>query len=215
VFWARRFCAAWRRSFRSLVASGLLCALFVGTVGLPVWPRPVKDRSRPFPCQNSPCGCNDAERCWRACCCHTNAEKLAWARQHGVTPPHYVVEAARAVLPANSTCCGTPQDPIVAPGPLPSDVAGARPGADSTGGDALDAENNRIGIAIVLVESYRQCRGLAPLWILLFQVVVGAPETPKLPLPAPGEWLPTRSERHDSSPGEPATPPPREIANGG
>lgn len=55
-----------------------------------------KDLSAPFPCQNRPCGCLSAEQCWRECCCFTNAQKVAWARKNRVTPPQYVVEAARS-----------------------------------------------------------------------------------------------------------------------
>lgn len=46
----------------------------------------VKDRSRPFPCQDKPCGCATAEQCFSNCCCNTPAETLAWARAHGVDP---------------------------------------------------------------------------------------------------------------------------------
>jgi hypothetical protein len=44
----------------------------------------VKDRSRPFPCMDKPCGCDTADRCFTNCCCHTPAETLAWAKAHGV-----------------------------------------------------------------------------------------------------------------------------------
>jgi hypothetical protein len=43
-----------------------------------------KDRSRPFPCMDKPCGCDTADRCFTSCCCHTPAETLAWAKAHGV-----------------------------------------------------------------------------------------------------------------------------------
>jgi hypothetical protein len=46
-----------------------------------------KDVSRPFPCMNRPCGCQNADQCWRSCCCHTKAERMAWARARGVEPP--------------------------------------------------------------------------------------------------------------------------------
>jgi len=55
-----------------------------------------KDRTQPFPCQNRPCGCASAEQCWKQCCCFTNTEKLAWAREHDITPPDFVVAAANA-----------------------------------------------------------------------------------------------------------------------
>ena len=43
-----------------------------------------KDRSRPFPCMDKPCGCATAEQCFANCCCHTPAERLAWAKAHKV-----------------------------------------------------------------------------------------------------------------------------------
>ena len=41
-----------------------------------------KDRTIPFPCMNSPCGCASAEQCFRQCCCTTLAKRLAFARRH-------------------------------------------------------------------------------------------------------------------------------------
>jgi hypothetical protein len=55
-----------------------------------------KDLSQPFPCMDCPCGCRNAEQCWRSCCCHTLAERLAWARENHVRPPDYVLAEARA-----------------------------------------------------------------------------------------------------------------------
>lgn len=43
-----------------------------------------KDRSRPFPCMNKPCGCANARQCFTKCCCNTPAETLRWARANGV-----------------------------------------------------------------------------------------------------------------------------------
>jgi len=54
-----------------------------------------KPGAAPFPCQDCPCGCKDAETCWRDCCCYTNQQKLAWARRNRVTPPAFVVAAAK------------------------------------------------------------------------------------------------------------------------
>jgi len=45
-----------------------------------------KDRSRPFPCVDKPCGCATAEQCFAACCCNTPAELLAWASTHDLDP---------------------------------------------------------------------------------------------------------------------------------
>src|SRR5262249_62306385 len=62
--------------------------------GIPLPSRPplaAKDTRIPFPCMNHPCGCQTAERCWQSCCCFTPAERLAWARDHNVSPPSYAV----------------------------------------------------------------------------------------------------------------------------
>jgi hypothetical protein len=69
-----------------LVASGLpICISAAGK----------KNLSQPFPCMNCACGCHDAEQCWRSCCCHTLAERLAWARENHVQPPDYALAEAR------------------------------------------------------------------------------------------------------------------------
>lgn len=53
-----------------------------------------KNSSEPFPCMNCGCGCLNAEMCWRECCCYSTEEKLAWARENGVTPPAFLVVLA-------------------------------------------------------------------------------------------------------------------------
>jgi len=103
--------------------SGLLLAAFVVTAaGIPL---PSANRlpknGEPFPCMTSGCGCNSAEQCWRSCCCHTLAERLAWARKQGVRPPEFAIAGAKragadlnwladnsknvAVNTKNKSCC--------------------------------------------------------------------------------------------------------------
>lgn len=86
--------------------------------GIPV-PIPVietaaveKDRSQPFPCMDSKCGCRSAEQCWRSCCCHSLKQRVAWARQRGVEPPSFVKaelakqgEQSVACTAKTSGCC--------------------------------------------------------------------------------------------------------------
>lgn len=55
-----------------------------------------RDLSEPFPCMDSACGCSTAEHCWRHCCCHSLAERMAWAREHHVRPPDDVLVEAEA-----------------------------------------------------------------------------------------------------------------------
>ena len=71
-----------------------------------------KDRSRPFPCMDRPCGCATAEQCFTSCCCNTPAETLAWARSRGVeigvlmALEQRVAAAAVAGPPVeNDSCC--------------------------------------------------------------------------------------------------------------
>ena len=108
-----------RACLRHLVALTVVAALTACTLGIPLPLQVSKLVSEPFPCMNCPCGCKTAEKCWRDCCCHTHAEKLAWARDNGVTPPAYVLaavlESAKAKGPtccckkvAVSSCCSSP-----------------------------------------------------------------------------------------------------------
>jgi hypothetical protein len=68
-----------------------------------------KDTSKPFPCMHSRCGCEDAEQCWKSCCCHTASERLAWARARRVAPPkdliRQVTEQTRALHGASVAAC--------------------------------------------------------------------------------------------------------------
>jgi hypothetical protein len=73
-----------------------------------------KDRSRPFPCMDRPCGCATAEQCFTSCCCNTPAETLAWAKAHAVEPAvlaaleQRVAGGMQSVAKiAKSSCCST------------------------------------------------------------------------------------------------------------
>ncbi len=69
------------------VATVLITAYIAAAFGFPLPTRVQKDLSQPFPCQDHPCGCQNAEQCWHHCCCFSAEEKLAWARSHRVEPP--------------------------------------------------------------------------------------------------------------------------------
>ena len=70
-----------------IVASGLPISL-PGKSG--------KDLSVPFPCMDSPCGCQNAEQCWRSCCCTTLEQRIDWARKNHIKPPDFAIADARA-----------------------------------------------------------------------------------------------------------------------
>jgi hypothetical protein len=79
------------------LAGWLTClTVAICSVGVPMPARSErKAGDTPFPCQDCPCGCKDAETCWRDCCCFTNQQKVAWARKHRVAIPAFVVVAAK------------------------------------------------------------------------------------------------------------------------
>jgi hypothetical protein len=91
----RRFRIGRRRYGRRLGSQLLLVAFALTAAGvpLPMGSSPKKS-SEPFPCATCKCGCASAEQCWRSCCCHTLAQRLAWAREHGVEPPAFAVAEA-------------------------------------------------------------------------------------------------------------------------
>ena len=98
-------------------------------------PTPVvvqKDAEVAFPCQDRPCGCQNAQQCWGSCCCFSDTEKLAWARANKVTPPAWFLEkiADQALLAPNTAlqsnkstskkgtcCCCHPPEPKLAEQP--------------------------------------------------------------------------------------------------
>ena len=107
----------------TLVASGLplpLGSISLGTVAPAASDSPAakrlagKDRSRPFPCMDKPCGCATAEQCFTSCCCNTPAETLAWAQAHAVEPAVLAALEQRVaggrpvvVKATKSSCCST------------------------------------------------------------------------------------------------------------
>jgi len=84
---------------RRLVALAALVGQFFSTFAfpLPVTHQITKDASRPYPCQQRPCGCATADECWAGdCCCFTLEEKLEWADANGIEAPAHVRPAVEA-----------------------------------------------------------------------------------------------------------------------
>jgi hypothetical protein len=84
------------RSFRQRLASAMLLVVYVVTAaGIPLPTGSVQTGGELYPCAEHACGCASAEQCWRSCCCHSLAERFAWAQEHKVRPPEYAIAAAR------------------------------------------------------------------------------------------------------------------------
>lgn len=87
----RRVIAALLAIYTVVVASGAPLPLtWVSMVT-----RPALAEDERFPCESCPCGCGTAEHCWSACCCHTMAQRLEWARREGVRPPESALDDAQ------------------------------------------------------------------------------------------------------------------------
>ncbi|HZZ71090.1 MAG TPA: hypothetical protein VFE24_02490 [Pirellulales bacterium] len=93
------------RGLRNLFVAALLLSYLTTVIGVPVRAKDPLD-DRPYPCQGHLCGCCCAEQCWRTCCCFTREQKLAWAVEHGVTPPREFFETADAPAPGLCPHCG-------------------------------------------------------------------------------------------------------------
>jgi hypothetical protein len=89
-----------RRGARFVTRASLcwlvLVAFCANLVPLPMGTRIQSESAgEQYPCQASLCGCKSAVQCWTSCCCHTPAERLAWAAKHNVTPPAYFANVLR------------------------------------------------------------------------------------------------------------------------
>lgn len=105
-----------RRRYGRRVGSTLLLVVFLLTaagVPLPAGRGPQKSGEL-YPCANCKCGCTSAEQCWRSCCCHTLAERLAWAREHGVEPPAFALAEADSAELAEVRSIGLLADGLAA-----------------------------------------------------------------------------------------------------
>ena len=172
-----------------------------------------KDRSRPFPCMNSPCGCGSAEQCFDACCCHTPAERLAWARRHGLgtavldalerrvagAAPPAPVDAKRA---AGGSCCSSAVPGAEAAAESCCDAAAAVESDD----DAAPASPAVCVIGVTL-RAMLACQGLLTQWLS----VSGSLPPPRFvgaERPLPVGVVDVRDSRAPSRPGAPEPPPP-------
>ena len=116
----RRFRLLSRPTFvRRIVASCLLVVYTCVAIGVPLPTVQLAKRSAErYPCEKCSCGCVSADQCWRSCCCHTPAQRIAWAKKNGVKPPDFVVQEARFLASAEITakeelppCCAAKLKP--------------------------------------------------------------------------------------------------------
>jgi hypothetical protein len=141
-----------------------------------------KDRSRPFPCMDKPCGCATAEQCFENCCCHTPAQRLAWARSHDVEAAVLAalerrVAAAEHPAAHGESCCAAKSKHSPRPAPLHERVdvcdayasLAAAPAADTcpdaAGADAPATDRVAMSSRTVVLREMLACGGVAAGWL--------------------------------------------------
>lgn len=198
--------------FRIAVVMVLLCAVFSGAVGVPTFPFVLKNKAVPFPCQDRPCGCKDAQSCWRKCCCHTNSEKVAWAKRNGVSPPEFVLIAAKNERQSRTSCCSSRTaktdtsccDSKAPPRKSCCSKTTQTPQADK-------ASSLVLVCAVVQIDSYRKCQGLGLLWQVLSAALECHLENPIQRSTEITGRLTILSDVFSSHAREPELPPPQDL----
>ena len=186
-----------------------------------------KDRSRPFPCMDKPCGCGTAEQCFTKCCCHTLAERLAWAKARGLEPAVLAALARRVAVvavaaaepglpPVGSCCSATPKIPSRCDLPPAccqeedtSTISSVAEHADEPQPET-DDDLPRGAAGTVILRAMLACGGLAN--GLLAAAVGGSlppPQVEFISLEGLRQEIACRDESPLRLPAEPAEPPPR------
>ncbi len=213
-----------RRLFRRLVGLVVLVSVCASFFPLPVGTVPPrgKDQSEPFPCQNRPCGCASADQCWKQCCCFTNAEKLVWAKANGVTPPQFVVDAARAESSAKvvkdeasrKKLCPHCTKSAISEHSLACHQASSKSECCSTSGrdqqhrDGEQAQPEEDSTRFVIGIEMMKCRGQGLFWNSLPWAVIPVAHVPEFQSDL-GSWDRPQSAVAASIAAEPPEPPPK------
>ncbi len=163
---ARRF---YRIALRcaSRTAVGLAVLGFVSmSLGISAGTIGQKDRSTPFPCMLSRCACKTASDCWRSCCCHSLAERLAWARKRSIEPPPEALAKVAEIKPTEQrACCATdgPAERVQRCCAVKSgSIATSADCANEQPGDELFQARNEAGI--VAIDVAPGCTGVGETW---------------------------------------------------
>ena len=175
-----------------------MCLLF-GSGYLPL-PIPVlKDLSIPFPCQSMGCGCQNAKQCWADCCCHSDQQKVEWAKANNVNPPAWFVALASAggteSESCGSCCCS-------------SQCCSAKPVtkcccSQATTQDAPTSDSQTVFLSI---KQQRHCGGQHDGYLHLDLIAIVEP-LPHFSWPKSNTWLPSSLGRCTDISTSPPVPP--------
>jgi hypothetical protein len=208
-----------RLLFRRGIGRRAVCAFLLGAyivtaagIPLPLASGPVKTREL-FPCAMTRCGCDSAERCWRSCCCHSLAERLAWARRNGVRPPAFAVAQARAAgiylsLLADTGAADERPGSCCMADRLPKKPACCAKNQITTN---ANESNRAAGDDHIVGWRALACRGQAVQWLAAVPTLIVPPRGIVNDLPLIERRAPAVSEAATSVPHAPDVPPP-EVA---
>ena len=184
-----------------------------------------KDRSVPFPCMNSPCGCASADQCFRDCCCTTLAERLAFARRHRLDADLVAALEARmtgggeladrkiqgsccAVSDrAAKSCCESEQKPDSSAAQAKSRCCDEGVTADAGDAEPVPAVAEGRPRQVTL-RAMLACKGLVASWL----AVGGAPPAPRFEITGllpPRAWVELLDESGEDPLLVPVPPPPK------
>ncbi len=82
---------------RRIIAMSMVVCYVLGQGIIPIPVISAKTDDTPYPCQNHACGCSSAAQCWKACCCFTKEQKIAWAKENNVAIPYHILGENPAV----------------------------------------------------------------------------------------------------------------------
>jgi hypothetical protein len=189
----------------------LLCAYVLTAAGIPLPLAGGRGKAgEAFPCADNGCGCDSADRCWRSCCCHTLAERLAWARRNGVRPPDFALAQARAAgidlsLLVEACDAGEQQDKCCAAKRSPEKAGCCTERQVATNANQFNGDadvNHIIGWRAMA------CRGQAIHWLAAVPTLIMPPHALLNDPPLVERCAPAVSEVAGGVPDAPDVPPP-------
>jgi hypothetical protein len=185
-----------------------LAAYLVTSVGIP---RPLTAgksvAAQAYPCDGHACGCRSAEQCWKSCCCHSPAQRLAWARAHQIQPPSELI--ALAARPEPRPCCkgaaiAAANQPQAIKSCCSSKFAGGAQEARSKQETAKPSREQMLYGFMAL-----KCRGASTQWTTTGAVTSPPAKLIWQPFAACCDWIHPASVVAPVSHDAPPTPPPR------
>lgn len=144
-----------RKSVRTLLfrttAGFLAVVLTIALFPLPVMTSPTKgakDLSKPFPCQDRPCGCMSAAQCKKKCCCFSAEQKIVWAKKNQLPLSDVLDAPASTQLARSGSCCETK-------------TAAKRADISCSKKSVPHKPSRTTRVAVVIAALAQQCQGIA------------------------------------------------------